>query len=131
MRIRTPWHHTWFRRFCVKRILYCPGISFFGSDIIRGRRLEQSLIKRTMELIGLAGFGEISFSFTLVDEHIGETGIINRFCCKCLGNEKNFSNDLFTLLHFSAINRLHGRSNSRRVWSWSYTIDIWRNGNTV
>lgn len=47
---------------CVKRILYFPGSSLTASDLVRGRRLDPSLIQRTMELIGLAGFGEISYN---------------------------------------------------------------------
>ena len=47
---------------CVKRILYFPGNSLTASELVRGRRLDTSLIQRTMKLIGLAGFGEITFN---------------------------------------------------------------------
>ncbi len=44
----------------VKRVLYCPGRSLKNSDLIRGRRLEASDIAKTMELIGMAGFGLVT-----------------------------------------------------------------------
>ena len=44
----------------VKRVLYFPGNIITNSDLIRGRRLDNSLIESTLDLIGMAGLGKVS-----------------------------------------------------------------------
>jgi hypothetical protein len=56
----------------VKRILYCPGNTLTASDLVRGRRLQSSLIERTFDLIKLAGLGTVS---TLVSKSNRNKGV--------------------------------------------------------